>query len=69
MGKAILRLATSVIAPICLILALPTPVQAWDHPSHMACATIAIEEIEKAHPDLVDKIGMLLMRHPDTAAF
>ena len=64
-----LRLATCRVFPICLVLVCATTAQAWDHPSHMTSAAIAMEEIEKAHPELVDKIGLLFMRHPDAAAF
>lgn len=42
---------------------------AWDHPGHMTTAAIAFAEIEKARPDLVDKIGLLLIKHPDPAPF
>jgi hypothetical protein len=43
--------------------------QAWDHPAHMTTAAIAFEEIERLRPDLIDKIGLLLMKHPDSAPF
>ena len=42
---------------------------AWDHPGHMTSAAIAFAEIEKARPDLVDKIGLLMLKHPDPAPF
>ena len=42
---------------------------AWDHPSHMATAAIAYSEIEKARPDLIEKMGLLFMAHPDPAPF
>lgn len=57
---------------IILLLALGTPVPsalAWDHPGHMTTAAIAFIEIEKARPDLVDKIGLLLFKHPHPAPF
>ena len=42
---------------------------AWDHPSHMTTAAIAFEEIERMRPDLMERIGLMLMRHPDPAPF
>jgi len=35
----------------------------------MITAAIALDESERARPDLVEKIGLLLMRHPDTSPF
>ncbi|MDV7145801.1 S1/P1 nuclease [Tropicimonas sp. TH_r6] len=45
------------------------PAMAWDHPSHMITAAIAFEEIERMRPDLMERIGLMLMRHPDPAPF
>ncbi len=42
---------------------------AWDHPSHMTCAAIAFAEIERTHPDLIEKIGLVLLKHPDPSPF
>jgi len=42
---------------------------AWDHPSHMTTAAIAFEEIERMRPDLMERIGLMLMKHPDPAPF
>ena len=42
---------------------------AWDHPSHMVTAAIAFEEIERLRPDLMERIGFMLMKHPDPAPF
>ena len=42
---------------------------AWDHPGHMASAAIAFDEIERARPDLIEKIGALMLKHPDPAPF
>ena len=42
---------------------------AWDHPGHMTTAAIAFAEIERARPDLIDKIGLLMLKHPDPAPF
>jgi hypothetical protein len=43
--------------------------RAWDHPGHMTTAAIAFAEIERARPDLVEKIGLLFLKHPDPAPF
>jgi hypothetical protein len=48
---------------------MPLKTLAWDHPGHMTTAVIAFAEIEKARPDLIDKIGLLLMKHPSPAPF
>ncbi len=42
---------------------------AWDHPGHMATAAIAFAEIERVRPDLIEKIGLLMLKHPDPAPF
>lgn len=42
---------------------------AWDHPGHMTTAGIAFAEIERVRPDLVEKIGLLFLAHPDPAPF
>jgi len=42
---------------------------AWDHPGHMLTADIAYNEIERARPDLIEKIGLLFLAHPDPAPF
>jgi hypothetical protein len=51
------------------LLACATGVHAWDHPSHMTCAAIAFAEIERARPDLIEKIGLVLLKHPDPSPF
>ncbi|MGI9522467.1 MAG: S1/P1 nuclease [Hyphomicrobiaceae bacterium] len=49
---------------------LPTlDAKAWDHPGHMATVAIAFAEIERARPDLIDKIGLLMLKHPDPGPF
>ncbi len=47
----------------------PTSVQAWDHPGHMTAALIAFTEIDKQRPELIEKLGLLLLKHPDPASF
>ena len=42
---------------------------AWDHPGHMTTAVIAFEEIKRERPDLIQRIGDLLLKHPDPAPF
>ena len=51
------------------ILVSGSAAQAWDHPSHMITAAIAFAEIEQTRPELNDKIGQLLMAHPDPSPF
>lgn len=46
-----------------------TLVHAWDHPSHMITAAIAFTEIEKTHPELIEKLGHIFMKHVDPGAF
>jgi hypothetical protein len=48
---------------------LVSSVFAWDHPGQMTTAAVAFAEIEQARPDLIDKIGVLMMKHPDPAPF
>jgi hypothetical protein len=35
----------------------------------MTTAAIAFKEIERARPELIEKIGLALMVHPDTSPF
>jgi len=42
---------------------------AWDHPGHMTTAAIAFSEIEQTRPDLIEKIGLLFLAHPDMSPF
>ena len=53
-------LAFSAIAPT---------LHAWDHPGHMITAAIAFFEIERARPELIEKLGLLFLKHPDPAPF
>ncbi len=43
--------------------------QAWDHPGHMTTAAIAFAEIERERPELIEKIGLLMLKHPDLPPF
>lgn len=49
--------------------AFASSAHAWDHPSHMTTAAIAFAEIERARPDLIEKIGLVLLKHPDPSPF
>jgi hypothetical protein len=40
---------------------------AWDHPGHMVTAAIAFSEIERARPDLIEKMGLLFLAHPEAS--
>ena len=42
---------------------------AWDHPAHMTTAAIAFMEVERTKPELVDKLELVFMAHPDTSPF
>ena len=52
-----------------LMTLVPPSAFAWDHPGHMTTAAIAFAEIERRRPDLIDKIGLLFLKHPDPAPF
>lgn len=51
------------------LVAFAPAARAWDHPGHMVTAAIAFSEIERARPDLVEKLGLLFLKHPDPAPF
>ena len=59
----------SVAAIFVILLLIGSKAQAWDHPSHMITAAIAFMEIERENPELIEKIGRLLMTHPDPSPF
>ena len=42
---------------------------AWDHPGHMTTAAIAFGDIKQVRPDLIEKLQLLFLAHPDTAPF
>ena len=62
------RKATTLFAAI-VIGGLAQGLYAWDHPGHMISAAIAFAEIEKQRPELIEKIGALMLAHPDLAPF
>lgn len=63
-------LKKSALLLVALILVTPaTILKAWDHPSHMITAAIAFEEIDRMRPNLVDRMSLMLMKHPDPAPF
>ncbi|MGI9522794.1 MAG: S1/P1 nuclease [Hyphomicrobiaceae bacterium] len=52
------------------MVGLQTPnAAAWDHPGHMATAAIAFADIERRRPEVLEKIGLLLLKHPDPGPF
>ena len=62
------------IALIGTIIAIPFGIfspgaRAWDHPGHMTTAAIAYIEVMRERPELMDKIGMLFLVHPEAAPF
>jgi hypothetical protein len=63
-----LKRATAFMAAV-VFSAIGTNLHAWDHPGHMTTAGIAFSEVERARPDLIEKIGMLFLAHPETAPF
>jgi len=60
--------STALMTAVVISVMASSP-HAWDHPGHMTTAAIAFVEIERARPDLIDKIGLLFLAHPDTAPF
>ena len=48
---------------------LSTGVHGWDHPGHMTTAAITYMEVERERPELMEKIGQLLLVHPEAAPF
>ena len=59
---------TAVIAALCLT-GIPAAVNAWDHPGHMTTGAIAFAEVERERPELIEKIGLLFLVHPEIAPF
>ena len=57
------------VSLLAVFLACICWVQAWDHPSHMTTAAIAFREIERSKPELIEKLEVLFMKHPDTSPF
>jgi hypothetical protein len=69
--KAMSKRMTAVIgaAVLSALVTFVPKAYAWDHPGHMTTAAIAFAEIERARPDLIEKIGLLFLKHPDPAPF
>ncbi len=42
---------------------------AWDHPGHMTTAAIAFQDIAESRPELIEKLQLLFLSHPDPAPF
>jgi len=68
MQEQMVRIANAVFL-VALLIGVSQHGHAWDHPGHMATAVIAFSEIERARPNLIDKIGLLMLKHPDPAPF
>ena len=62
------KLSPALLAAV-VLSAMASSLLAWDHPGHMTSAAIAFAEIESQRPELIEKIGALLMAHPDPAPF
>lgn len=62
------RRPTALLAAVVFSI-VASSLQAWDHPGHMTSAAIAFSEIERTRPDLVQKIGLLFLAHPDLGPF
>lgn len=58
-----------IVALAIVVVALSPPAWAWDHPGHMTTGAIAYDDIERTRPELIEKIGMLFLAHPDTSPF
>ena len=65
MGRYNYRLVMLVAA----FLACASWAHAWDHPAHMTTAAIAFMEVEREKPELIEKLDLLFMAHPDTSPF
>ena len=46
-----------------------TQAQARDHPAHMTTAAVAFMEIERSKPELIEKLELVFMKHPDSSPF
>ncbi|WP_353472219.1 S1/P1 nuclease [Salipiger sp. H15] len=61
---------TRLFAAALATLVVPAPAaRAWDHPGHMLTAAIAYNEIARTRPELIDRIALMLLKHPDPASF
>lgn len=67
MGKNLNRLVSAIVLGV--LGNFTSSAHAWDHPGHMITGAIAFAEVERARPELIDKIGLLFMAHPDAAPF
>jgi hypothetical protein len=48
---------------------MASDLHAWDHPGHMTTAAIAFIDIKQARPELIEKLQLLFLSHPDPAPF
>ena len=59
----------STVAMALALLGSTAGLQAWDHPAHMTTAEIAFNEIERKNPELIEKLELVFMKHPDSSPF
>ena len=52
-----------------VLTAVATSGQAWDHPAHMTTAAVAFLEIEQSKPELIEKLELVFLKHPDSSPF
>ena len=64
-----MKLCTAMLLAAAISAGLPATARAWDHPGHMTTAAIAYAEVERQRPELMDKIGMLFLVHPEASPF
>jgi len=68
-ANKMLKKSAFALAALAGLGAFASSARAWDHPGHMTTADVAFTEIERARPDLIEKIGLLFLAHPDPAPF
>ncbi len=60
----------SILLVTTLLLGLGSLIaHSWDHPGHMVTAAVAFKDIRETRPELVDKLQLLFLSHPDPAPF
>ena len=60
---------TRLVVLVCALLGCASGARAFDHPSHMITAAIAFMEIQRTKPELVEKLELLFMAHPEAGPF
>ena len=59
----------TIFMAVVLLSTMTANTYAYDHPGHMITANVAFSEIERTRPELIEKIGLLFLAHPQTAPF